>query len=240
MMTKNRDFKRRIRARAAKTGESYQTARRHLFGPSPTLSSDDKRAVATYFDRYAAHVERFRQEAGRWQPFEDEVPIRAMQAAALLHPNPKVRRECLGVLDHAANDQSVDVFRHALGDPVPRVRLVALHGLSCDRCRVGELCVEDVVSDLLRTVAGDPNPKVRHLAVQLVAKLVQSDARVGPSLEKAASEDPDDLVRTVARAGALGSRRAFQSRKGLRRLRILRNKTTSNWLGIDPLNEDQS
>jgi hypothetical protein len=173
--------------------------------------------VTAYFDGYAAHVERFRQEGGRWRSFQDEVPVRAMQAAALLHPNPKVRRECLGVLDHSANDQSVSVFRHALSDPVPRVRLVALHGLSCDRCRVGEICVEDVVSDLLRSVAEDPSPKVRHMAVQLVAMMVLSDARVAPSLEKVASEDPDDLVRTVAHAGAVGSRRALQSRKGLRR-----------------------
>jgi hypothetical protein len=217
MMTKNRDFKRRIRARAAKTGESYQAARRHLFNASPPLSAVDEQLVSAYFATYAAHVERFRQDGGRWQPFEGEVPVRAMQAAALLHPNPKVRRECLGVLDHAANDQSVAVFRRALRDPVPRVRLVALHGLSCDRCRVGELCVKDVVSDLLRTVSEDPSPKVRHAAVQLVAKQVLSDARVAPSLKKVASEDPDDLVRTVAHAGVLGSRGAFQSRKGLRR-----------------------
>jgi hypothetical protein len=42
MMTKHRDFKRRIRARATKTGESYQTARRHLFNSLPKLSRDDE------------------------------------------------------------------------------------------------------------------------------------------------------------------------------------------------------
>jgi hypothetical protein len=45
------------------------------------------------------------------------------------------------VLDHHANDESCDVFRAALFDPVPHVRAIALHGLACERCRVGELCV---------------------------------------------------------------------------------------------------
>jgi hypothetical protein len=37
-----------------------------------------------------------------------------------------------------------------LSDPVPRVRIGALHGLSCERCRVGEIRVDDVVTDVLR------------------------------------------------------------------------------------------
>jgi hypothetical protein len=47
----------------------------------------------------------------------------------LQHASPKVRRDALGVLDHGANDESTEVFVAALSDPVPRVRLVALHGL---------------------------------------------------------------------------------------------------------------
>ena len=219
MMTKDRDLKRRIRARAAKTGESYQAARRHLLGRAQALSADDERAVAAYFDGYARHVDRFRAEGGRWQPFEREVPIQAMQAVALLHPNPLIRRECLGVLDHAANDQSVDVFRRALRDPVPRVRLVALHGLSCDRCRVGQVRIADVVGDLIRIVTEDPSAKVRHVAVQLLARLAPNDVRVASSLKSASLEDADELVRVVARAAACGSRQALQTRKGHRRRR---------------------
>lgn len=219
MMTKDRDLKRRIRARAAKSGESYQAARRHLLGRARALSADDERAVAAYFDGYARHVDRFRAEGGLWQPFGREVPIQAMQAAALLHPSPKIRRECLGVLDHAANDQSVVVFRRALRDPVPRVRLVALHGLSCDRCRVGEVRIDDVVGDLIRMVREDSSAKVRHVTVQLLARLVANDMRVSSLLERVSLEDPDDLVRFVAGAAACGSRQALQTRKGLRRRR---------------------
>jgi hypothetical protein len=218
MMTKDRDLKRRIRARADKTGESYQTARRQLFRRvANTMAPDDEQAVAAYFEGYQRHVERFRAEGGRWRPFSGEVPVRAMQAAALRHPNPKVRRECLGVLDHAVNAASLDVFRRALQDPVPRVRMVALHGLSCDRCRAGEQSVGDVVADLIRTATEDPSAKVRHMAVQLMARGAHGDPRLVPSLELVAHGDPDELVRVVARAGACGSRQAFRSRKGLRR-----------------------
>jgi hypothetical protein len=64
-----------------------------------------------------------------------------IQRGAREHPNAKVRRACLGVLDHQANDESGEVFRAALFDPVPHVRVVALHGLACERCRVGEVRV---------------------------------------------------------------------------------------------------
>jgi hypothetical protein len=37
-MTENANLKRRIRARAAKTGESYSAARRHLLGADETAS----------------------------------------------------------------------------------------------------------------------------------------------------------------------------------------------------------
>ena len=219
MMTKDRDLKRRVRARAAKTGESYQTARRQLFRRAGTLATDGEQAVASYFEGYKRHVEQFRAEGGHWKPFAGEVPVEAMQEAALRHPNPKIRRECLGVLDHAANDASLEVFRRALRDPVPRVRMVALHGLFCERCRVSGTPVGDVVGDLIRTATEDSSAKVRHMAVQLIARVAHRDARLVPSLELVAHEDPDELVRVVAGAGARGSRQAFQSRKGLRRRR---------------------
>src|SRR5450755_3814156 len=146
MMTEDRAFKRQIRSRALRTGESYQTARRRLLARSPVepaLRPEEELAVRRYFEGWSQHVERWRMAGGRWRPFNAAVPVSALQAASLLHPSPKVRRECLGVLDHVANDDSIEVFRHALSDPVPRVRLVALHGLSCQHCRTGELCVGD-------------------------------------------------------------------------------------------------
>jgi hypothetical protein len=44
-MTKNADFKRRVRARVAKTGESYATARSHVLAEQPGVSGPDDRAM---------------------------------------------------------------------------------------------------------------------------------------------------------------------------------------------------
>ncbi len=220
MMTEDRDLKKQIRVRAQRTGESYQAARRQLLARSPVQTSlrpDDERAVRDYFEGWSRHVARWRETGGRWRPFSGAVPVTAMQAASLLHPSPKVRRECLGILDHAANDDSVHVFRHALGDPVPRVRLIALHALSCEHCRTGELCVEDVVADLVRTVLEDPSAKVRHRAVEVVCRIAPIDPRVGQALRQAAESDADELVRRIALAAAAGDKRAVHSRKALRR-----------------------
>ena len=172
-MTTDRDFKRLIRARAAKKGEAYQAARRRLVADEQqqqrALRPEYERAVHEYFDEWARQLDQFQASGLRtpslersaspagirggplpalvgpgphasWKAWEAAlvVPVEAMQDAALFHANPRVRRECLSVLDHFASDASVDVFRRALRDPVPRVRLIALHGLSCEQCRVGQ------------------------------------------------------------------------------------------------------
>jgi HEAT repeat protein len=145
-----------------------------------------------------------------------------VQRGACAHPNARVRRQCLGVLDHHANDESSDVFRAALFDPVPHVRVVALHGLACERCRVGELRASEVVTDLIRVLQEDLNPKVRHGAVLVIARLAARDARVADVLTWVAREDVDSLVRQVASAVIEGRRRDVRSRKALRRRRVTR------------------
>jgi hypothetical protein len=174
-------------------------------------------AVESWFAGALAHVERWRSEGGPWRPYDAPVPVAAMQGAALRHPDAKVRRAALEVLDHHASDESVDVFRAALGDPVPRVRLLALHGLSCERCRVGDLCVSDVAGDLARVIGEDASPKVRHAAVETAFPLVGRDERLRAAVRRAAAEDADELVRRVATAVVEGRRTDVRSRKALRR-----------------------
>ena len=148
--------------------------------------------------------------------------LELVQRGAAEHPNARVRRECLTVLDHQANDESGEVFRAALFDPVPHVRVVALHGLACERCRVGELCASEVVTDLIRVLDDDPNPKVRHGAVLVIAGLAGRDARVVDVLRRVASDDVDPWVRKVASAVVEGRCRDVRSRKALRRREIAR------------------
>ena len=181
------------------------------------LDADDRHQAEAYLDESRRHVDRWRVAGGPWRRYDGAVPVGALQAAALHHPDARVRRDCLEVLDHAANDRSTDVFRRALADPVPRVRLFALHGLSCERCRIGDLCVADVATELARVVGEDPSPKVRHAAVEVAHRLVGRDEALRSVVERAAAADPDDLVRVVASAVVEGRAGDVRSRKALRR-----------------------
>jgi HEAT repeats len=174
-------------------------------------------------------VEREQISAYVLQPQVGATELRAMreqladdlmalvQRGAREHPNARIRRECLGVLDPPTNDESSDVFRAALFDPVPHVRVIALHGLACERCRVGELCASKVVTDLVQVLDGDPNPKVRHGAVLVIARFLGRDARVVDVLARVAKADVDPLVQQVALAAVEGRGRDVRSRKALRR-----------------------
>ena len=124
-----------------------------------------------------------------------EIPVAALQVAALGHPDLAIRRSCLFLLDHYASDASWNVFRLALRDPVASVREVALHGLSCERCRIDELCVADVVKDLMDILTSDSNPEVRHKAVAALARFLGRDGRAGEAIGRTASDDPDAAIR---------------------------------------------
>jgi len=131
-------------------------------------------------------------------------PVRAIQAAALRHPDPFVRRGCLGYLDHYANDISTFVFAEALADPVEPVRHTALHSIACETCRAGTLCVADVIPHLMRVLDRDPSAELRHKAIPVLLRLADRDASARAAVVKASTEDPDDLVREVAARALAG------------------------------------
>jgi HEAT repeat protein len=131
-----------------------------------------------------------------------EIPVAALQVAAVSHPDLAIRRSCLFLLDHYASDASWKVFRLALRDPVASVREVALHCLSCERCRTEDLCVADVVTDLIDILTSDPNAEVRHKAVAALARFHGRDGRAGEAIARTACDDPDAAIRLVARTVA--------------------------------------
>jgi hypothetical protein len=128
-----------------------------------------------------------------------QIPIAAVQVAALSYRDPAMRRFCLFLLDHYASDASTETFRRALHDPVPSVREGALHGLACERCRDGDICVTDVVTDLVEILDSDPNAEVRHKTVAALARFMGRDSRAGEAIARAAYRDPDPAIRCVAR-----------------------------------------
>ncbi|HVM08867.1 MAG TPA: HEAT repeat domain-containing protein [Acidimicrobiales bacterium] len=229
-MTKNRDFKRKVRQRTSKVGESYQAALGQMLATERPndLGPEQQAAVDRYFELWTQHLKDWKERGGPYRPFVADVPVAALQAAALAHPNAKTRRYCLTVLDHEANELSVETFRAALRDEVPRVRLLALHGLACERCREQPLCLDDVVPDLVKMLRTDESPKVRHGAVMAVAALADRDDRVAKALAEATTDDADELVRQAAGAAAAGDLRNVRSRKAFRRRQARRGGSAAS------------
>jgi len=84
--------------------------------------------------------------------------------SGLTHPNPNVRWWCLQILDHSASDQCVPAIFELLHDPVWRVRRMAVHALSCQRCKPTPLSanMKDVLIDI---ALHDPCAKTRGEAI---------------------------------------------------------------------------
>jgi len=115
---------------------------------------------------------------------------------ALRHPNPRVRYECLGLLDHLAEEESVPAMIAATSDPVPRVRRMAVHALGCQGCKQSSLWA-DLNAVFLPIAEHDPVWKVRREAV---ISIVQQEAseRSRATLRKLAAADPHATVRKQA------------------------------------------
>jgi hypothetical protein len=230
-MPQDKDIKKLVRERMVETGERYTDAKTAIDTrgrpEATTVPATGEPTAQELIDRYfrdwgewlrmVVAEGRLGRNNARWALDQPRPPVDAARWGALHHPNARRRRDCLSILDHHANDESVDIFRAALRDPVPRVRQFALHGLACERCRVSDLCVADVSADLVVTLESDSSPKVRHSAVQVLARLMGRDGRILEALERAATSDQDELVRRVSLAALKGDRREVKTRKALRR-----------------------
>jgi hypothetical protein len=142
-----------------------------------------------------------------------QIPVAAVQMAAVNHHDPAMRRFCLFLLDHYASDVSSDTFRRALHDPVAAVRESALHGLACERCRREVICVTEVVTDLVAILASDPNADVRHKTVAALARFISRDGRASGAIARAGCHDPDAAIRAVAQAVVESGQPHVRSRK---------------------------
>ena len=140
-------------------------------------------ATVSFVDEYLRqrterHVLRFAATPSRQFPTlraSGQVDLSLLRLGARSHPNPKIRWQCLTLLDHLDGDESVPVFLDALlGDPVPRVRRHALHALSCDRCKTAPLCV-DVVPVVAKCLHNDDNAKVRRQARDVLARYLPDE-----------------------------------------------------------------
>jgi hypothetical protein len=185
------------------------------------MTRSDLEIAGDFVHRWAALPKERRARLGK------QIPLAAVQVAALSHRDLAIRRLCLFLLGHYASDASSDTFRRALRDPVASVREAALHGLACERCRSEALCVADVVGDLVALVASDPSADVRHKAVAVLARLMDRDKRAVEAIERAAHSDTDPAIRHAARGVIESGQAHVRGRKAA--LRAARRKVPSGF-----------
>jgi HEAT repeat protein len=140
------------------------------------------------------------------------VVVGDLQVGAIHHPDPHIRRSCLCVLDHYANDASMPVFARAIRDQVDFVRDMALHSLACEGCKKDELCVADVVPPLILVLEEDPKPDLRIKALSAMLGLSGRDPRALEALGRPARDNSDAVVRRCVADAAKGGYTAPKKR----------------------------
>jgi len=119
---------------------------------------------------------------GQMESVRGRILIPLLCEGMLLHPNPDVRALCAGLMDHFGTDAAVPALLQAVKDPVPRVRIAALHSLSCQRCKASALCV-DQVEIFLHGIA-DVSLRIRRGAACGLSSFIQ-DERAMLALDRA-------------------------------------------------------
>jgi hypothetical protein len=206
-MTVKRDFKRRVRQRQARTGESYVTARRHMLASRPGGAAADDRA-----------------EDGHGEAHTDAATSTATTTAAPQPAIDEVRRS-----DRAAGDGSTD-DRSGGG-----LSVVELVDVSEEARRAGLVCRVLMYPPLSERIA--PAPALTRLREMLIAMVGDPATAVLSALALAgqpppprprAQLDADSLGRFLQRAraglgGVLddGTALAFHVATGDRMLPIL-------------------
>ncbi|MGW2570812.1 HEAT repeat domain-containing protein [Streptomyces sp. NPDC001537] len=120
----------------------------------------------------------------------------------LRYPHPRVREECCRLLDQLLVPEALDELTAMLDDAEARVRVAALHALSCDRCKPdADACRPDpavLQPRAIQLLHHDPDPHVRAMATELVGRWVHSAPQAVAALVRARDEDPSPAVRKKA------------------------------------------
>ena len=125
----------------------------------------------------------------------------AFQAAlvrGLAAPQIRIRFECAHALDQFGDDSTRRALAGLMDDPVPRVRWMAMHALSCHACGEKPGALEpDVRARIMRAAASDPSPQVRRHAA--VALGLAHEIGAAPLLDAMLARDTD--AKTLRMAG---------------------------------------
>lgn len=125
----------------------------------------------------------------------------------LRHGHWQVRRWCAIYLDHHADVPSLHSLVPLMRDPKSKVRLWAVHSLSCDRCKQDQNPI-DTVPLLIERIETDDSIRVRRLATAMLAYLPAPDARAVPVLQTLLRDEQDRKLRLHATLGLMRCREA--------------------------------
>lgn len=118
----------------------------------------------------------------------------------LKHGNWEVRRWSTILMDHCADDEALHALIPLLRDPKSKVRLWAVHSISCDRCKVGENPI-DIVPLLVERIDVDESIRVRRMATAMLSEECTLDARVVPVFKRILAEEDDRKLKFHAQRG---------------------------------------
>ncbi len=122
----------------------------------------------------------------------------AMEAllAGFAHPDWRVRRECVGSMDHLGDSRCVPPLSLALQDAAEGVRRSALHSISCQACKEAPL-EGDIVGPVVERALADRSLHVRRVATLALGGMPH-DPRSVTALQTIIQEAKDAVC--VARA----------------------------------------
>lgn len=130
---------------------------------------------------------------------DDRGQVLRVLLQGLTHANPSVRYECAHALDTYGDTSCIASLLALTDDPVPRVRRIAIHALSCHACKPESFAGSDAVRDrLARAALSDPSVQVRRHAVVAVAQAGGPGA--ADILRQALAQDSDMVVQRNCRA----------------------------------------
>jgi HEAT repeat protein len=117
----------------------------------------------------------------------------------LKHPDWHVRHWCAIYLDRGADPATLGDLVPLLTDPEPKVRLWAIHSISCEHCKEYG-CPIDVVPLLIDRAERDPVVRVRKMAICMLASLPR-DPRISATFERALARESNAKIRLHAELG---------------------------------------
>jgi HEAT repeat protein len=126
--------------------------------------------------------------------------------AGLRHGRWEVRQWCAIYMDHRADVATLEDLIPLLRDAKSRVRLWAVHSLSCDRCKADENPI-DVLPYLVERIETDESIRVRRMATVMLAYR-PPDRRAVSVFQRILGDETDRKLRLHAAIGLLRCKEA--------------------------------